>query len=237
MVDLSSKGSELPSVMEAFKIQQFRWTKGMAQIAKKTMGTLWRTRMPLAKKIHGTFHLLSSFVFVCLLLNAVLMLPLLVYRNLYPEFVTLTEYTLINSFNLVALTLFYYNGTRAAVKEEDTSFWKSYPLFLVLYMGLAVQNTIAVLQGFFGSTSPFVRTPKFNTAEPATTAYHTRKLTPINYAEAGMLCYFLAGIGLSLFLGDIFLLLFFVMISTGLAFILLSVEASPRTNRLSPNFG
>ncbi len=229
--------AELPSVMEAFKIQQFRWTKGMAQIFKKNMGSLLRMPMPLAKKIHGIFHLLGSFVFVSLMLNAILMLPLLVFRNLYPEFITLTEYTIVNSLNLVTLTLFYYNGTRSAQKQDDSSFWRTYPLFLVLYMGLAVQNSIAVLQGLFGSTSPFVRTPKFNAADPSTTTYHTRKLTGINYLEGGMLCYFLAGIALSFFIGDFFMLLFFVMMSAGLSFILFYGEAPTRDNRLSPNFG
>jgi cellulose synthase/poly-beta-1,6-N-acetylglucosamine synthase-like glycosyltransferase len=229
--------AELPSVMEAFKIQQFRWTKGMAQTSRKTLGRLLRTRMPVAKKVHGIFHLLGSFVFVCLLLNAILMLPLLVFRNLYPEFVTLTEYTIVNSFNLVALTLFYYNGTRSTHKQDDSSFWRSYPLFLVLYMGLAVQNSIAVLQGFFGSSSPFVRTPKFNAADPSTSTYHARRLTRINYIEGGMLCYFLAGIAISFFTGDFFMLLFFVMMSAGLSFILFYTEAPTRNNRLSPNFG
>jgi cellulose synthase/poly-beta-1,6-N-acetylglucosamine synthase-like glycosyltransferase len=229
--------AELPSVMEAFKIQQFRWTKGMAQIFKKTMSTLLHTPMPLAKKIHGIFHLLGSFVFVCLLLNAILMLPLLVLRTLYPEFVTLTEYTIVNSLNLVTLTLFYYNGTRSTQKQEDSSFWRSYPLFLVLYMGLAVQNSIAVLQGLFGSSSPFVRTPKFNATDPSATTYHSRKFTRINYLEGGMLCYFLAGIAISFFTGDFFMLLFFVMMSAGLSFILFYSEAPTRDNRLSPNFG
>jgi cellulose synthase/poly-beta-1,6-N-acetylglucosamine synthase-like glycosyltransferase len=60
--------AELPAVMEAFKIQQFRWTKGMAQISKKMLAKLVHSTLPLGKKLHAVFHLLSSFVFVCLFL-------------------------------------------------------------------------------------------------------------------------------------------------------------------------
>ena len=35
-------------------------------------------------------------------------------------------------------------------------------MFLALSMGLSLHNSIAVLQGYFGKSTPFVRTPKFN---------------------------------------------------------------------------
>ena len=212
--------AELPSVIEAFKIQQFRWTKGMAQTSKKTLWKLLRTDLPLDKKLHGVFHLLSSFVFVCLFINALLTVPLLIYRNLYPEFVELTHYTLFTSFNLVALTLFYYNGTRSATKQPTSQFFSHYPLFLVIYMGMSVQNAIAVLQGLLGSSSVFVRTPKFNVGGIPNTSYLAKRITGINVIEVLVLCYFLYGIGLSIYFNDYFMMLFFLMIGYGLAFIL-----------------
>ncbi len=212
--------AELPSVIEAFKTQQFRWTKGMAQISKKLLRTLINTTLPIGKKIHGVFHLLGSFVFVCLLINAVLTVPLLLFRNLYPEFINLTKYTLFTSLNLVALTLFYYNGTRQQTGTSSPHFWRHYPLFLVVYMGLSVQNTIAVIQGFFGAPSPFIRTPKFSTASTTGSGYFQNQLTWINGLETAVLLYFLAGIGLSFYLGDYFMLLFFSMICYGLGFII-----------------
>lgn len=212
--------AELPSVIEAFKIQQFRWTKGMAQISKKTLRTLLRTDLPLDKKLHGAFHLLSSFVFVCLLVNALLTVPLLIYRNLYPEFVLLTHYTLFTSFNLIALTIFYYNGTRSVANQSRSEFFSHYPLFLVIYMGMSVQNAIAVLQGILGSSSVFVRTPKFNITRVPATSYLARRITWINVVEALVLCYFLYGIGLSIYFNDYFMMLFFLMIGYGLAFII-----------------
>lgn len=212
--------AELPSVIEAFKVQQFRWTKGMAQISRKTLHSLANAALPLQKKLHGAFHLLSSFVFVCLFVNALLTVPLLVFRNLYPEFIALTRYSLFTGLNLVALTLFYYNGFKSAMPGRSAPFFRQFPLFMVVYMGLSVQNAVAVLQGFWGIRSPFVRTPKFNTAGN-NNPYLKKKYTWLHYFEMGVLGYFLAGIGLSVYFNDYFMLLFFGMMSTGLAYILL----------------
>ncbi|HUQ97787.1 MAG TPA: glycosyltransferase, partial [Chitinophagaceae bacterium] len=172
--------AELPAAIEAFKIQQFRWTKGMAQISKKMMGAVLRTRMPLLKRVHAFFHLLGSLMFVCLFLNAVLTVPLLLFRNLYPEFVNLTRYATISSVNLIALTLFYYNGSQSNAQPDGVKFFKHYPLFLVVYMGMSVQNTVAVLQGFFGSASVFVRTPKAADGTEANNSYLKNNFNWIN---------------------------------------------------------
>lgn len=211
--------AELPSVIEAFKVQQFRWTKGMAQISKKNLGALITTTLPLGKKIHGVFHLLSSFVFVCLLFNALLTVPMLVFRNIYPEIAELSRYTLVTSINLIALTLFYYTGTRTFGKN-DQQFFKHYPLFLVVYMGLSVQNSCAVLQGFFGRSSVFVRTPKMAIGDVSSNVYLNHRISWINVLEFVLLCYFLCGVALSIYFNDYFLLLFFIMIITGLGFLI-----------------
>lgn len=212
--------AELPSVIEAFKIQQFRWTKGMAQISKKNIKHLLHATMPFSKKLHGIFHLLSSFVFVCLFFNALLTVPLLLFRNLYPEFRELTQYTLVTSLNLVALTLFYYYGTRSNNKSQSVHFFTHYPVFLVMYMGLSVQNAVAVLQGFLGGRSVFVRTPKLNDTGISNNHYLKRKFNWINIIELLLLCYFISGMVLSVYLGDYFLMLFFIMIGCGLGFII-----------------
>ncbi|HEU4471075.1 MAG TPA: glycosyltransferase [Flavisolibacter sp.] len=212
--------AELPCVIQAFRIQQFRWTKGMAQISKKMMKPLLKAAVPVGKKLHGVFHLLGSFVFVCLLLNALLTLPLLVFRNLYPEFITLTHYTLVTSLNLVALTLFYYTGTKSSNSPGTVRFGTYYPLFLVIYMGLSVQNAIAVLQGFAGKHSPFVRTPKFAAVKAGENAYLRPKFNGINLLEIFLFSYFFTGIVLSFYFGDYFMLLFFLMMVYGLGFII-----------------
>jgi hypothetical protein len=146
--------------------------------------------------------------------------PLLVLRNLYPEFIALTHYSLFTSVNLVALTLFYYNGSKTADTPKAVKFFTYFPLFLVVYMAMSVQNAFAVVQGLFGSRSAFIRTPKSDQKGAQQNTYFKRRLNWINGAEIVTLCYFLYGIALSFYLGDYFMMLFFVMISSGLAFII-----------------
>jgi cellulose synthase/poly-beta-1,6-N-acetylglucosamine synthase-like glycosyltransferase len=223
--------AELPSVIEAFKVQQFRWTKGMAQSLRKNVRALLAAALPIDKKLHGIFHLLSSFLFVCLLVNALLTVPLLVFRNMYPEIMEWSKYTVITGLNLVALTFFYYNGACIDGKGGARQFFRHYPIFLVVYMGLSVQNTCAVLQGFLGSGSEFVRTPKMSNAG-TNNAYLERKISWVYVLEVLIFCYFIGGIGLSFYFRDYFLLLFFSMIGMGLGYIVFASMPVLRPVRL-----
>jgi hypothetical protein len=52
---------------------------------------------------------------------------------------------------------------REASLGDSLKRWAMYYIpFLSLSMGLSLHNSIAVLQGFWGKKTPFVRTPKFN---------------------------------------------------------------------------
>ena len=81
-----------------------------------------------------------------------------------------------------------------------------------------MQNAVAVLQGLAGTRSAFVRTPKFNNHKKG--AYLNKKFNWINWIELGVLIYFTGGIAISIYFNDYFMLLFFLMISTGLTYIL-----------------
>jgi cellulose synthase/poly-beta-1,6-N-acetylglucosamine synthase-like glycosyltransferase len=210
--------AQLPAGIEAFKIQQFRWTKGMAQIAKKTLHHIWRRPLPFAKKLHSVFHLLGSFTFVCLLLNALLAIPLLQLRQQYPEFIALTNYTAIGAVNLVALAYLYYQSAETS-PQKNLRFLRTYPLFVVVYLAMSVQNGVAVMQGLAGMQSPFVRTPK-STNGSTQQSYVSLKVSWITLLEAGLLLYFLYGICLSVYYHDYFLLFFFVLMCWGLVILL-----------------
>jgi cellulose synthase/poly-beta-1,6-N-acetylglucosamine synthase-like glycosyltransferase len=213
--------AELPPVMQDFKVQQFRWTKGMAQTFRKTAKAVLHSSCSAVKKFNAIFHLLGSFVFVCLFINALLTLPLLYLRNAYLEFEMLTRLTVLNCLNLLALVLFYYQGNKSKDKESTSGFWKHLPLFLVVYMGLAVQNSIAVLQGLFGFSSPFIRTPKASAANKQgdNDAYAGSGFSWVTWLEIAVFIYFLFGIALSFYYADYFMLLFFVMISYGIGLV------------------
>ena len=209
--------AELPADVEAFKIQQARWTKGIVQTFRKNGKAVASADMRFSKKVHAFFHLLSSFVFPCLFINSVLAVPLLFLRQAYPEFILLTNAAAIGGLNLILLTAVFYQGVK--VTGNNGQFFRYYPVFLLVYMGLSVQNTIAVLQGLFGHRSAFVRTPKYAHNKASATAYFSPHKNGSFVFELLMLLYFLGGISISLYLNDWFFMLLFLMMACGIGII------------------
>lgn len=48
---------ELPRSLSVWRQQQFRWTKGFAEAARKLLWQVWRSRLRLGQKVGSTFHL------------------------------------------------------------------------------------------------------------------------------------------------------------------------------------
>ena len=69
--------AELPAEMNGLKSQQFRWMKGGAEVAKKLLPQVWRSKISLSQKLHATSHLLSSSIFLAVLTCAVLSVPMI----------------------------------------------------------------------------------------------------------------------------------------------------------------
>ncbi|RYZ37976.1 MAG: glycosyltransferase [Sphingobacteriales bacterium] len=150
--------ADLPADVEAFKAQQFRWAKGMAQASLCHLRSVLRMQINSAKKIHATFHLLSSVSFLAVLGNILLALPIVIGRHYSTIFSGYSELIFLTGLTLPMICMYYNAGTKMNLSRKD--FWLHLPLFLVVYMALSAQNTIAVLQGWFGYKTPFVRTPK-----------------------------------------------------------------------------
>jgi cellulose synthase/poly-beta-1,6-N-acetylglucosamine synthase-like glycosyltransferase len=73
--------AELPSEINALKAQQFRWTKGAIETAKKVLPLVWKSKVPLRIKLQATFHLTNNLVFPFILLSAILNVPLIFIKN------------------------------------------------------------------------------------------------------------------------------------------------------------
>lgn len=158
--------AELPVAMAAVKSQQFRWTKGAAENARKNMGNVLRTAMPLHRKIHALFHLSNSFIFVCLFTAAICSLPILWYLPRDPRLSTLLTFGFLFLLGTIFLSIFYGTSRSARHKVKGPLGWVkfvfTFPVFLAVSMGLSLHNAIATLEGYFGVKSAFIRTPKFN---------------------------------------------------------------------------
>lgn len=214
--------AELPADMNAFKSQQFRWAKGMAQTASKHLHSIHNTNVPAAKKIHAVFHLLSSLSFLAIMGNILMAAPILAARNYYPEFRQLSNIIMFTGITLPIICTYYYFGTITTLPRR--TFWKYLPLFLVIYLALSVQNSIAVIQGLFGHVSPFVRTPKSSGTNQNT--YAASQWTFINWFEVFIATYITGIIIFSVYWLDYLLVLFLLMTLIGL--IILTVPALRR---------
>lgn len=193
--DVVSPG-ELPPVMSAVKSQQYRWNKGGAETARKLWMNLLRSSQPAKVKWFGTFHLLNSAVFIAVFISAICSIPLLYFKQEFPEYRQLYMWLSIFLINFVVVTWLFYSVSKEQNKQGAThlkKFLVEFPLFLSLSMGLSLHNAIAVIEGYAGRKTPFIRTPKFN-AIKSNNIYLNNKLSPLAIAELLLAIYFGWGI-------------------------------------------
>jgi hypothetical protein len=155
--------AELPPEMNAFKAQQFRWTKGGAQTALKLLPKVFLSKEPLKVKIEAFFHLtcFSMHIFM-------LMLVLLMFPAMYLRCIPLDDGTVVRRLfdvGVFALATLSAGVFYVASQYELTGDWRTtlkyMPMMMALGVGLCVSNTKAILEALFGKKSEFVRTPKY----------------------------------------------------------------------------
>jgi cellulose synthase/poly-beta-1,6-N-acetylglucosamine synthase-like glycosyltransferase len=151
--------AELPAGVNALKSQQFRWTKGAIETARKILPTVWKSKLPLRVKIHSTFHLTNNIVFPFILLAGLLNVPLIFIKQagghqLYFGLMSIFILAFIGSF------LFYLLSQRAVYRDWHKRILL-FPLFMAGSMGFAVNNSRAVFEALFKKKSEFIRTPKY----------------------------------------------------------------------------
>jgi len=213
--------AELPAVMSALKTQQFRWNKGAAECARKNLGKVLRDKnLPLSTKIHAFFHLMNSGIFIAVLGCVVLSVPVLWIKHTHTGVDALFPVGSVFLFSLLILAVFYYRSLqRQTGKNPMVRFAWTFPLFLSMSMGLAFHNGLAVLEGYSGRKSPFLRTPKQGVLQStdrwAGKAYLESVLNPQTLVEVLLTLYFGAAIALSFYLHDYALLPLFVLLFAG----------------------
>lgn len=229
--------AELPSEIHSLKSQQFRWMKGGAENARKLIPTILQAKIPFTVKLLGIAHLLSSSVFLLGLVLAILSLPVLLLMNRVSMDSDWLATALVGIG--VAAIVFY-------VANRDTS-WKSwsetkslanflyrFPMFLSLSMGMSLHNSIAVIEGFRGKPSPFVRTPKFSNQAlggKLEDFYVDRKITGTTLLEGLLSLYFLACVLIGLFTGKTGFLVYHMMLLIGFGMVFFaSIAKRSRTN-------
>lgn len=214
--------AELPAEMNGLKSQQHRWMKGGAETAKKMLPTVWKSDLTIHRKLHATLHLLSSSVFLCVFLIGVFSVPMLFY--IAPLGVD-TRHLSVFMIGLLSIAIVYYVANvnvawpNKSYLAKILKFVLLFPIFLAVSMGLSLHNSIAVLQGYLGQKSAFVRTPKFDIKAQKDSfvkaAYRSSKIDLITIAEGIFALYFIGGIVAGILLGEETFLLFHLLLTVG----------------------
>jgi cellulose synthase/poly-beta-1,6-N-acetylglucosamine synthase-like glycosyltransferase len=191
--------AELPVEINALRAQQFRWTKGAAETARKVMRILWRSDQPWRVKVEGTVHLTAHIVFPFVALAAVLHAPLLVLENLGRGPGAL--YFAIMGFGLLGFVGFFL--AQLLAQRALYPDWRRralfFPLFMAGSMGMALNNTRAIWQALRGKRSAFMRTPKYSETQTQqgtwwTSRYADARIPPVVWLEGLLALYCLVGL-------------------------------------------
>lgn len=223
--------AELPVEMNSYRSQQFRWMKGGAETAKKMLPTIWNADMSFAKKVRSSMHLLGSTIFILVFILGVSSVPLVYTVN----HLALNYGFDKDSFTgflvglLVVAGMFYAANVQSPVRKESVpkallKFATRFPLFLALSMGLSLHNMIAVIEGWRGKKSPFVRTPKFNiqaSKDNSFTAnkYIIRELSWTTILEGVLTMYFAIAFVWGLYWGETTFLVYHFMLTFGYGYV------------------
>jgi len=208
--------AELPSEINALKSQQFRWTKGAIETARKILPSVWHSGLPLKVKIHATFHLTNNLVFPFIVLAGILNVPLVFIKHAghheqYFLFMSIFVFAFIGSF------LFYLFSQKDVYKDWRRRIFL-FPVFMAGSMGFAVNNSRAVIEGLIRKKSEFIRTPKYSIRDKKDSwvgkRYVPAKISSTVIVETLLAIYCLFGVASSIYFLEIaavpFQMLFFL---------------------------
>ncbi len=212
--------AELPAEINALKSQQFRWTKGAIEVAKKLVPMVWKSDISLSEKVHCSFHLTNNIVYPFITLVAMLNVPLVLIKNTIGGFDTI--FTIMGIFTLASVSTFaFYTYAQWNIHEDWRKRILLFPVFMAGSTGLALNNTRAVFEALFNKKTEFVRTPKYGTVtakeEWRTNKYKQKKISKTIFFELGFALYYLVGIAVSIYFLEISILPFQMMFLMGFA--------------------
>jgi len=228
--------AELPITMSALKSQQHRWMKGGAECFIKMWKTMVTVKnVKLSDRIHGLSHLFNSSVFIFILMISIFSLPVLHIKDSFTDLNYVIRYGSIFLISTVFLMFYYWHSYRDKTTQKVKSFITfvgRFFVFLMVSMGLALNNSVAVLEGYLGIKSSFVRTPKFNVnvkTEFKGNKYDKKSLSILNIGEGLLAATFLFTAINRSFYGDLGMVPFHLMLAFGYGLVFYHSVAELRT--------
>jgi len=214
--------AELPITMSALKSQQHRWMKGGAEVFIKMWKRLATTKgLKIGDRIHGLAHLFNSSVFVFILILSLLSLAVLHIKDSFSDLNIYIKYGMYFFSSTIFLAFYYWNSfrdKRGNFFGDLFRFIGRFVQFLTVSMALGLSNAVAVIEGYLGIKSSFVRTPKFNVAkkdEFKGNKYDKKSLSIINILEGTFMVVFgFTAVNRAIY-GDLGMVPFHVMLAVG----------------------
>ena len=154
--------AELPVEINAYKSQQHRWAKGSVQTGRKLLGRVLSSPLPWHAKLEAFVHLTNNSAYLLMIALSALIFPAMWLRR-GEETWMLLAFDLPLFLAATVSVLIYY-----AVSQRTTSsgaeWWRrltQLPAMMGIGIGLAVNNSRAVLEGLWQDGGVFHRTPKY----------------------------------------------------------------------------
>lgn len=187
---------EVPIDFNGFRKQQFRWTKGAFETARKILPIVIKSSMPILKKLEAFFHLTNNMVFPILLVLTLLSLPILIikvqngqslawYFGMLSTFtISVLPYPIIYRISQQDL---YPKRTRKKKLLWQKIFENFVPILLIGgFASLSLSNTWAIICALRKKPSEFTRTPKFRITSKNDTIdgkKYQEKISPLVFIE------------------------------------------------------
>ena len=228
--------AELPITMSALKSQQHRWMKGGAEVFMKMWKRLVKNpNVRFTDKVHGLAHLFNSTVFVFILCLSVLSLFVLHIKDSFSDLnfvIQFGSFFIISTIFLAYYYWFSYRDKKGKTVSDIVRFTARFFQFLTVSMALSLSNAVAVIEGYLGIKSSFVRTPKFNVSKKAEfqgNKYDKKSLSITNIMEGILMMVFgFTAINRALY-GDFGMVPFHLMLTIGYGVIFFSTLKERRT--------
>jgi cellulose synthase/poly-beta-1,6-N-acetylglucosamine synthase-like glycosyltransferase len=152
--------AEVPVEMNAFKSQQHRWAKGSIQVCLKLLPRILQSDLPFGVKAEAFLHLTANFNYLLMSALSILMFPSMVIRyNMGWYEMLLIDVPLF--FAATASVANFYVVSQRELYADWKARLRYVPFLMAVGIGLAVNNTRAVLEAMFRHETAFARTPKY----------------------------------------------------------------------------
>jgi len=152
--------AELPVDMNGFKSQQYRWTKGSIQTAKKLLPRIFKSSYSWKVKTEAFFHLTNNVSYLLVVLLSLLIVPAIIIREQIGwQKLAVLDFPLF--FGATFSFIGFYISSQREIGRDWRQALRYMPFLMSLGIGLSLNNVRAVLEAFFNRRTEFTRTPKY----------------------------------------------------------------------------